>query len=84
MSLGAWALVAHVQRTADADERWLETDPGPHDHLPSRDASLLALAGSAFGMATAVKWSGLLGIGAAGLVMIGTELARRRRVLGSP
>jgi dolichyl-phosphate-mannose-protein mannosyltransferase len=31
-----------------------------------------------------VKWSGLLGLGSAGLVAIGAELARRRRVLGSP
>ena len=84
VALGAWALVAHVQRTREADERWLATDPGPHDHLPRRDASLLALAGVAFGLAVAVKWSGLLGVGAAGLTMIATELARRRRVMGSP
>lgn len=84
IALGAWALVAHLQRTREADDRWLAVDPGPHDELPRRDASLLALAGVAFGLAIAVKWSGLLGLGAAGLTMIGTELARRRRVLGSP
>lgn len=83
-ALGAWAVVVHVQRTRDDDEAWLAADPGPHARLPRRDTSMLALAGVAFGLAIAVKWSGLLGLGAAGLVMIGAELARRRRVLGSP
>lgn len=84
VALGGWALVAHVQRTREADLRLLETDPGPHTHLPRRDQTLLALAGVAFGLAIATKWSGLLGLGAGGLTMIGTELARRRRILGSP
>lgn len=84
VALGAWALVAHVQRTREADLRWLEADPGPHTRLPRRDQTLLALAGVAFGLAIATKWSGLLGLGAGGLTMIGTELARRRRILGSP
>ena len=84
VSLGAWALVAHLQRVRDADLHWLAADPGPHDAMPRRDTSLLALSGVAFGLAAAVKWSGVLGIGAAGLVMIGAELARRRRVFGTP
>ncbi len=84
VALGAWALVAHVQRTREADELWLESDPGPHTRLPRRDTSLLALAGVAFGLAIATKWSGLLALGGGGLTMIGAELARRRRVLGSP
>lgn len=82
-ALGAWALIAHVQRTREADEAWLAADPGPHDRLPRRDITLLLVAGVAFGLAIGTKWSGLLGLGGAGLVMIGTELARRRRVLGS-
>src|SRR5690606_9162896 len=84
VALGAWALVAHLQRTREADEAWLADDPGPHDRLPGRDPTLLVLAGVAFGLAIGVKWSGLLGLGSAGLVAIGSELARRRRVLGSP
>lgn len=84
VALAAWLLLAHVQRTREADERWLAADPGPHDRLPRRDTSLLALAGVAFGLAIAVKWSGLLALGAGGLVMIFAEFARRRRVLGSP
>ena len=84
VTLGAWAIVVHVQRTHRADERWLAEEPGPHQRLPRRDVSMLYLAGVAFGMAVAVKWSGLLGLGGAGLVMLGTEIARRRRVFGSP
>ncbi len=84
VSLGAWALVAHLQRVREADQQWLAADPGPHDRLPRRDTSLLALSGVAMGLACAVKWSGVLGVGAAGLVMIGAELARRRRVFGTP
>lgn len=82
--LGAWALVTHVQRTRDADLAWLADDPGPHDRLPRRDVTFLLVAGVAFGLAIGTKWSGLLGLGGGGLVMIGAELARRRRVLGSP
>ena len=84
VALGAWALVAYLGRVRDADLAWLEAEPGPHERLPRRDTSLLALAGVAFGLATAVKWSGLLAVGGAGLVMIGAELARRRRVFGTP
>lgn len=82
--LGAWALVVHVQRVREADQAWLAADPGPHDHLPRRDATMLLVAGVAFGLAVATKWSGLLGVGAAGMVMIGAELTRRYRVMGSP
>jgi dolichyl-phosphate-mannose-protein mannosyltransferase len=84
VSLGAWALVAHVQRAREADEAWLAADPNPKDRLPHRDVTMLVVAGMALGLATAVKWSGLLGVGAAGLVMVGAELARRRRVFGTP
>lgn len=82
VALGAWFLVVHLDRTREADEAWLAADPGPHDHLPRRDGTFLALAGIALGLAVGVKWSGLLAVGGAGLVMIGAELARRRRVLG--
>lgn len=42
------------------------------------------LAGVAFGLGLATKWSALLAIGAAGLFVIGSELAWRRRLTGSP
>lgn len=42
------------------------------------------LAGVAFGLALATKWSGLLALGAAGVVLLGGELRWRQRVLGSP
>jgi dolichyl-phosphate-mannose-protein mannosyltransferase len=40
------------------------------------------LAGLALGLAVATKWSALLGIGAAGLLVLGTELAGRAEGVG--
>lgn len=40
------------------------------------------LAGIALGAACAVKWSALLGVGVAGLLVLGWELALRRRATG--
>ncbi|WP_222194731.1 phospholipid carrier-dependent glycosyltransferase [Modestobacter italicus] len=40
------------------------------------------LAGLALGLAVATKWSGLLAVGAAGLLVLGTELAGRSRGMG--
>ncbi|WP_369131306.1 phospholipid carrier-dependent glycosyltransferase [Modestobacter roseus] len=40
------------------------------------------LAGLALGLAVATKWSGLLAIGAAALLVLGTELAGRREGIG--
>lgn len=41
-------------------------------------------AGVVLGVALATKWSALLAIGAAGLIVLGSEYAWRRRVAGSP
>jgi dolichyl-phosphate-mannose-protein mannosyltransferase len=41
------------------------------------------LAGVAFGLALATKWSGALGLGAAGLLVLGWELGWRRRWTGT-
>ncbi len=41
------------------------------------------LAGVAFGLAAATKWSGLLAIGAGLVLVVGYELLARRRLLGS-
>ncbi|MDX1511872.1 MAG: hypothetical protein R3249_11030, partial [Nitriliruptorales bacterium] len=40
------------------------------------------LAGVAFGLAIATKWSGLFALGGAGLLSLGWELAQRQRVTG--
>lgn len=51
--------------------------------LPGRDRTWLWLAGIAFGAAVGVKWSGLLALGGAGLLVLGWELSRRRTLTGS-
>lgn len=79
---------------ADDDPSGLETldRPAPEDgagrrdgyldELPRRAHPYRWLAGVAFGVAIATKWSGLLALGAAVLVVIGWELAWRRRMTG--
>jgi dolichyl-phosphate-mannose-protein mannosyltransferase len=59
-----------------APERHLERLPTPHRWW-------LVLAGVSFGAGVAVKWSGGFALAAAGLVLLGWELGRRRRVLGA-
>ncbi len=50
--------------------------------LPVRGHPLRILAGVAFGLALATKWSGLLALAAGGLLALGWELTWRRRVTG--
>lgn len=50
---------------------------------PRRPHGARWLAGVALGCALAVKWSAVLAIGAAGLLVLGSELAWRRRMTGS-
>lgn len=52
------------------------------DELPRRAHPYRWLAGLAFGLAITTKWSGLLALGGAGLLVIGWELAWRRRMTG--
>lgn len=52
--------------------------------LPPRPRRWLWAAGLCFGLALATKWSALLAIGGAGLFVLGSELAWRHRVTGSP
>ena len=50
---------------------------------PRRRHGVRALAGLALGLAVATKWSGLLALGAAGLLTLGWELSFRRRWFGT-
>jgi dolichyl-phosphate-mannose-protein mannosyltransferase len=70
---------ADAQGTADGRD-----DDRPDEGLPvpRRPHRFRWLAGVAFGVALGVKWSALLAIGAAGLFVLGSELAFRRRTTG--
>lgn len=77
--LGAWLLLI------DRDRLWADLPEEPvtsGEALPHRPRAYRWLAGVAFGLALATKWSGLLAIGAAGLFLIWSELAWRKRVSG--
>ncbi|MBW3657604.1 MAG: phospholipid carrier-dependent glycosyltransferase [Actinobacteria bacterium] len=79
--LGAWLLLV------DRDRSGLHDEPPPSlDHedrrLPKRSHTLRVLAGVAFGLALATKWSGLLPLGAAVVLALGWELTWRRRWTG--
>ncbi|HVM12851.1 MAG TPA: phospholipid carrier-dependent glycosyltransferase [Egibacteraceae bacterium] len=79
--VGFWLLVV------DRDGQWAaapHVEDGPHGRLPRVRHPYRWLAGLAFGLALATKWSAVLAIGAAGLLVIGSELAWRHRATGSP
>ena len=67
---GLYVLVVDHQRRAAA--------PGGAAG-PPRGPSLRVLAGALFGLAIAVKWSGLLALGGAGLLTLGWEVGAMRR-----
>jgi dolichyl-phosphate-mannose-protein mannosyltransferase len=69
-----WAGVSQAPPASTDDD-----DPLP---LPRRPRLFRLLAGLALGLAVATKWSGLLAIGSAGLFLLGSELAWRRRTTG--
>ncbi|MBW3618662.1 MAG: phospholipid carrier-dependent glycosyltransferase [Actinobacteria bacterium] len=79
--LGTWLLVV------DRDASGLRDEPPdlPEEEervLPRRSHPARALAGVAFGLAVATKWSGLLPLVAAIVLAVGWELAWRRRWTG--
>lgn len=80
---GFWLLLR------DRDAQWAGIDPDapPVDPaearpLPRRPHRDRWLAGVVLGLAVATKWSGLLAIGGAGLLVLITELTLRRRATG--
>lgn len=75
--VGFWLLLI------DRDRQW-GAAPEQTAGLPHVRRSFRWLAGVAFGLALATKLSALLAIGAAGLFVIGSELAWRKAVTGSP
>ena len=76
---GVWLLLVDRDRMwADLPDALLERG----DPLPQRPRVYRWLAGIVFGLALATKWSALLAIGAAGLFVLGSELAWRRHLTG--
>jgi dolichyl-phosphate-mannose-protein mannosyltransferase len=85
--LGAWLLVRDRQQSGLADDppspnavpgTQTETS-APARQLPRHGHPYRLLAGVAFGLAIATKWSGLFPLGAAGLLALVWELQLRRR-----
>jgi dolichyl-phosphate-mannose--protein O-mannosyl transferase len=71
----------------DRDEQWAGLPREPADRadarpLPRRPHRYRWLAGLVLGLAVATKWSGLLAIGGAGLFVLASELAFRKRTTG--
>jgi dolichyl-phosphate-mannose--protein O-mannosyl transferase len=75
VALAVWCLLI------DRDHRWAAVD-GHASRLPAISRPHLWLAGLAFGLALATKWSGVLAIAAGGVFLLGSELAWRRAATG--
>jgi dolichyl-phosphate-mannose-protein mannosyltransferase len=80
VAVGVWLLLV------DRDQMWTGVPDHPREPgrpLPRRGHVWRWLAGIAFGLALATKWSALLAIGGAGLFVAASEMLWRRRVTGS-
>ena len=81
VALGVWFLLI------DRDGMWRDLPPPPTTptgRVPHRSHRWRWLAGLAFGLALATKWSAVLAIGGAGIFVAANEMLWRRRVSGSP
>lgn len=85
--LGFWVTVGFWLLLVDRDRQWaLVPDTPPPTALRELPGQLRWprwLAGVAFGLALATKWSAVLAIAAAGLFVLTSELAWRRRMVGT-
>jgi dolichyl-phosphate-mannose--protein O-mannosyl transferase len=80
VALGVWFLLI------DRDKMWADLPllpPEPGRPLPRRSHGWRWVAGLAFGLALATKWSALPALGGAGLFVLVSELLWRRRLTGS-
>ena len=64
-------------------QEWLAAQRPTQPHVPRVGHGIRLLAGVAFGLACATKWSGALALAAAVVITITWELAWRRRVTGA-
>lgn len=82
VAAGFWCLLI------DRDQQWAGVEAfdarvdGEAGALPRRPHMFRWLAGVAFGLGLATKWSALLAVAAAGLFVLISELAWRRRITG--
>lgn len=85
-ALALFVIAGFHQLLIDRDGMWRGIGPDtvadPQRPLPRRNHLHRWLAGLCFGLALATKWSALLAIGAAGLFVLVSELAWRRRLTG--
>ena len=80
---GFWLLLRDRDATwAGAEQAAAESPSADHAVLPRRPHRDRWLAGLVFGLAIATKWSGLLALGGAGLLVLITELSLRKRTTG--
>lgn len=82
VALGAWLLVVDRDRTRAAVDAAADRDGDEAVAALGHRHGFRALAGVAFGLAVATKWSGALALIAGGIVVLGWELALRRRIAG--
>ncbi len=80
VALGVWLLLI------DRDVMWagVPQEPVEGRALPRRSHRWRWLAGVAFGLALATKWSAMQPLAAAGIFVIVSELLWRRRLTGNP
>jgi|SRR5680860_755718 len=85
-ALSFFVMAGFHQLLVDRDRMWEGAGPDtvadPHRPLPRRGHRHRWLAGLCFGLALSTKWSALLAIGAAGLFVLASEVAWRRRLTG--
>ena len=83
VTLGFWLLLVDRDRMWQGAPAAGEPPPAEPRYLPHRPHAYRWLAGIAFGLALATKWSAVLAILCAGVFVAVSEVAWRRRMTGS-